>query len=123
MGVNEFAGYVALAASALATGLIAARYGLRPQPFFLGIVFAIIALALSARFVRETRHHVSHESALVGPAPSSGVPAPGEVLRRTTLADANLSSVSQAGLVSNLNDGMAWGLFPLVFASAGMPLA
>lgn len=122
MGVNEFAGYVALAASALATGWIAARYGLRPQPFFLGIAFAIIGLALSARFVRETRHHVSHESALVGPQPSGGVPAPGEVFRRTTLADANLSSVSQAGLVSNLNDGMAWGLFPLVFAAAGMSL-
>jgi MFS family permease len=122
MGFNECAGYAALAASALATGWIAARYGLRPQPFYLGVGFAIIGLALSALLVRETRHHVSHESALVGTLPPEGVPTPREVWR-TTLVDANLSSVSQAGLVNNLNDGMAWGLFPLVFAAAGMSLA
>jgi MFS family permease len=123
MGLNEFAGYVALAASALATGWIAARYGLRPQPFYLGVVFAIVGLALSAFLVRETRHHVSHESALLGTLALDGVPTPREVFWRTTLLDANLSSVSQAGLVNNLNDGMAWGLFPLVFAAAGMNLA
>jgi MFS family permease len=123
MGLNEFAGYVALAASALATGWIAARYGLRPQPFYLGVVFAIVGLALSAFLVRETRHHVSHESALLGTLAPDGVPTPREVFWRTTLLDANLSSVSQAGLVNNLNDGMAWGLFPLVFAAAGMNLA
>ena len=123
MGVNEFAGYVALAASALATGWIAARYGLRPQPFYLGVGFAIIGFALSAFFVRETRHHVSHESGLVGTLPPEGVPTPRQIFWRSTLVDANLSSVSQAGLVNNLNDGMAWGLFPLVFAAAGMNLA
>src|SRR5688500_11146696 len=122
MGLNEFAGYVAVAASALATGWIAARYGLRPQPFYLGVGFAIIGLALSALLVRETRHHASHESALVGTLPPEGVPTPREVFWRTTVLDANLSSVSQAGLVNNLNDGMAWGLFPLVFAAAGMSL-
>jgi MFS family permease len=123
MGVNEFAGYVALAASAFATSWIAARYGLRPQPFYLGVGFAIIGLALSAHFVRETRHHVSYESDLVGTLPPEGVPTPRQVFWRTTLVDANLSSVSQAGLVNNLNDGMAWGLFPLVFVAAGMNLA
>ena len=123
MGLNEFAGYVALAASALATGWIAARYGLRPQPFYLGVVFASVGLVLSAFFVRETRHHVSHESAWLGTLEPEGVPTPREVFWRTTLLDANLSSVSQAGLVNNLNDGMAWGLFPLVFAAAGMNLA
>jgi MFS family permease len=123
MGLNEFAGYVALAASALATGWIAVRYGLRPQPFYLGVGFAIIGLALSALLVRETRHHVSHESSLVGTLPPEGVPTPRQVFWRTTVGDANLSSVSQAGLVNNLNDGMAWGLFPLVFAAAGMDLA
>ena len=66
MGLNEFAGYAALAGSALATGWIAARYGLRPQPFYLGVVFALVGLALSALLVRETRHHASHESTLVG---------------------------------------------------------
>jgi len=123
MGVNEFAGYVALAASALATGWIAARYGLRPQPFYLGVGFAIIGFALSALFVRETRHHASHESGLVGTLPPEGVPTPRQIFWRSTLVDTNLSSVSQAGLVNNLNDGMAWGLFPLVFAAAGMNLA
>jgi MFS family permease len=122
MGLNEFAGYVAVAASALATGWIAARYGVRPQPFYLGVAFAAVGLTLSALLVRETRHHVSHESALHG-TPTPDVPTPREVLWRTTWRDANLSSVSQAGLVNNLNDGMAWGLFPLVFAAAGMNLA
>jgi MFS family permease len=123
MGLNEFAGYGALALSAVATGWIAARYGVRPQPFYLGVGFALVGLALSAMFVRETRHHVSHESALAGTLPSGGVPGPREVFWRTTLLNPDLSSVSQAGLVNNLNDGMAWGLFPLVFAGAGLNLA
>ncbi len=123
MGLNEFAGYGALAVSALATGWIAARYGVRPQPFYLGVGFSLVGLALSALLVRETRHHVSHESTLVGAVPSDGVPTPREVFWRTTLVNPNLSSVSQAGLVNNLNDGMAWGLFPLVFAAAGLNLA
>jgi MFS family permease len=123
MGLNEFAGYVAVAASALATGWMAARYGIRPQPFYLGVAFVIVGLALSAFLVRETRHHVAHESTLVGALPPEGVPTPRQVFWRTTFGDANLSSVSQAGLVNNLNDGMAWGLFPLVFAAAGMNLA
>src|SRR5215510_3816979 len=66
MGLNEFAGYLALAGSALATGWIAAVYGVRPQPFYLGVAFVAIGLALSVLLVRETRHHASHESALVG---------------------------------------------------------
>jgi MFS family permease len=123
MGLNEFAGYVAVAFSALATGWIAARYGVRPQPFYLGVGFVIVGLALSALLVRETRHHVSHESTLLGIERRTELPSARQVFWRTTLLDANLSSVSQAGLVNNLNDGMAWGLFPLVFAAAGMDLA
>jgi MFS family permease len=123
MGLNEFAGYVALAFSALATGWIAARYGVRPQPFYLGVAFVIAGLALSALLVRETRHHVSHEATLLGEGVPEGLPTARQVFWRTTLLDADLSSVSQAGLVNNLNDGMAWGLFPLVFAAAGMDLA
>jgi len=123
MGLNEFAGYVALSGSALATGWIAANYGLRPQPFYLGVVFVAVGLALSVVLVRETRHHVAHESKLVASNQDDSVPTSREVFWRTTLLDRNLSSVSQAGLVNNLNDGMAWGLFPLVFAAAGMNLA
>ncbi|HKE86957.1 MAG TPA: MFS transporter [Vicinamibacterales bacterium] len=120
MGLNEAAGYLALAASALATGWIAARYGIRPQPFYLGVAFVVIGLALSVLLVRETRHHASYESAL---ATGDALLTPRQVFWRTTLLDVNLSSVSQAGLVNNLNDGMAWGLFPLVFAAAGLSLA
>ncbi|MEO8681481.1 MAG: MFS transporter [Vicinamibacterales bacterium] len=121
MGLNEFAGYAAVAASALATGWIATTYGLRPQPFYLGVVFVIAGLALSALLVRDTTHHVSHEVATSGTTPGA-VLTPRAIFWRTTLFDRNLSSVSQAGLVNNLNDGMAWGLFPIVFAAAGMNL-
>ena len=123
MGLNEFAGYLAVAASALATGWIAAAYGLRPEPFYLGVGFVVAGLALSAFLIRETADHVLHESALVGAVPPGYVPTARQVFWRTTFLDRNLSSVSQAGLVNNLNDGMAWGLFPLVFAAAGMNLA
>lgn len=122
MGFNEFAGYLAVAASALATGWIAAHYGLRPQPFYLGVVFVVVGLALSVVLIRDTTHHVSHESAAAGGLPPDGIPTPRQVFWRTTLFDRNLSSVSQAGLINNLNDGMAWGLFPLVFATAGLTL-
>ena len=121
MGLNEFAGYVAVAAAALATGWIAARTGLRPEPFYLGVVFVIAGLGLSAALVRDTASHVALESNLR--ATSERVPTPREVFWRTSIADRNLSSISQAGLVNNLNDGMAWGLFPLVFADANMSLA
>jgi len=122
MGLNEFAGYFAVAASALATGYMAAHYGLRPEPFYLGVVFVAAGLLLSALLVRETSHHVAHESKLHGDLPSSDVPTQREIFWRTTFTDRNLSSVSQAGLVNNLNDGMAWGLFPLFFVAAGMNL-
>ena len=122
MGLNEFAGYLAVGASAFATGWIAAAYGLRPQPFYLGVVFAVLGLGLSVALVRDTAAHVSRESALIGGPPATATPTPLEVFWLTTLKDRNLSSISQAGLVNNLNDGMAWGLMPIVFASAGMTL-
>jgi MFS family permease len=122
MGLNEFAGYAAVATSALATGYIASVYGLRPQPFYLGVGFVAVGLLLSALFVRETKHHVHHEAKLDGGLPREGMPSQREVFVQTSLLDKNLSSVSQAGLVNNLNDGMAWGLFPLYLAASGMSL-
>jgi len=121
MGLNEFAGYVAVAASALATGWLAAHFGLRPEPFYLGIGYVAIGFLLSTFTVRETRHHVAHELR-AHPCTEAQALTPREIFRRTSLTDRNLSSVSQAGLVNNLNDGMAWGLFPLVFAAAGLSL-
>jgi MFS family permease len=128
MGLNEFAGYFAVAGSALATGMLAAEYGLRPQPFYLGVVFVAIGLLLSLFAVKETHHHVAAETKqrreLAGiDLPAEAMPSQKEVFWRTSLTDKNLSSVSQAGLVNNLNDGMAWGLFPLFFAAAQMNLS
>ena len=117
MGLNEFAGYVAVAGAALATGFMAARYGFRPQPFYLGIAFAAAGLLLSALAVRDTKAHAALESSL-----RKDDDKVRDVFWRTTLRDRNLSSISQAGLVNNLNDGMAWGLFPLFFAAAQMSL-
>jgi len=122
LGLNEFAGYLAVAGSALATGFVAARYGLRPEPFYLGVGFVVVGSSLSLLVVRETKHHVIAESKLQGELEFPAVPKPSEVFWRTSLGDRNLSSVSQAGLVNNLNDGMAWGLFPLVFSAARMTL-
>jgi MFS family permease len=120
MGVNEFAGYAALAGVALLTGWIAARQGLRPDPFYPAVAFVAIGLTLSLLMVRETRSHVTLESTLrnAAAAPVSAR----DVFWRTTLTDRNLSTVSQAGLVNNLNDGMVWGLFPLLFTAAGLSL-
>jgi MFS family permease len=123
MGINEFAGYVAVAASAFATGWIAARYGLRPQPFYLGIIYVACGLTLSASFVHDTRQHVAQETTLRGDSRRGARLSQREVFWRATLSDRNLSSVSQAGLVNNLNDGMAWGIFPLYFAAAGIGIA
>jgi MFS family permease len=120
MGLNEFAGYGALAGAALLTGWIAARQGLRPDPFYPGVAFMAIGLALSLLFVRDTHGHVTLESTLHN-APSIPMSAR-DVFWKTTLTDRNLSSVSQAGLVNNLNDGMVWGLFPLLFAAANLSL-
>ena len=120
MGLNEFAGYGAVALSALATGYIAATYGLRPEPFYLGVGFAVIGLALSAIFVRETHGHAHHE-AKNHAAPVVAM-SQREIFMRTSFTDRDLSSISQAGLVNNLNDGMAWGLFPLFYAAADISL-
>jgi predicted MFS family arabinose efflux permease len=125
MGLNEAAGYGAVAVTALATGLIAERAGLRPEPFFLGLVYAAFGLGLSAFVVRETRGHadleaVTHVSA--SEELGEGLSAC-RVFLLTSFGDRALSACSQAGLVNNLNDGMAWGLFPLLYASGGLSVA
>lgn len=120
MGLNEFAGYFAVALAAWATGYLAARYGLRPEPFYLGVAFAACGLSLSFFAVRDTRGHAAHEAATHN-AEEVRL-SQREIFRRTTWSDRNLSSVTQAGLVNNLNDGLAWGLFPLIFGAAGLGL-
>lgn len=123
MGLNEFAGYLAVAGSAFATGWLATHYGLRPQPFYLGVVYVMFGLLLSVFAVSETRFHAVHEGQKQGVDNAVEPPSQREIFRRCSLTDSNLSSISQAGLVNNLNDGMVWGLFPLFFAAAGLNLA
>jgi len=125
MGLNEAAGYGAVAATALATGFIADRFGLRPEPFFLGLAFAGLGVGLSTLFVRETHGHVAleaheHQARHVDDHDRLTT---ADVFRLTSFRERALSSCSQAGLVNNLNDGLAWGLFPLLFAAAGLSVA
>jgi MFS family permease len=123
MGLNEAAGYLAVAGAALASGYLAATYGLRPEPFYLGVVFAVAGLVLSLLFVQESRGHARYEAALQsGSAVPPTAPSFGEIFKLTSWKDRRLFAVSQAGLVNNLNDGMAWGLFPLFFTAAGLPI-
>jgi MFS family permease len=124
MGFNEAAGYGAVAATALATGFIASTYGLRPEPFYLGLAYAALGLGVSTLFVRETRGHAHHEAANHAAADHlHGELSTGAVFRLTSVREKALSACSQAGLVNNLNDGLAWGLLPLYFAAAGLSVA
>ena len=118
VGLNEFAGYLALGATAFASGYIAQRYGLRPAPFWLGVAYAALGLVLSIFLVRDTRGHVAIETA--GHATAAERLTFADVFRRTSYGDRNLFAASQAGLVNNLNDGMSWGIFPLWFAASGL---
>jgi MFS family permease len=130
MGLNEAAGYGAVSLAALASGFLAATSGLRPQPFLLGVAFALAGLLLSAFFVRESRGHARHEARLVdhsadiatAATASAKPPSFAQIFLRTSWRDPALFAASQAGLVNNLNDGMAWGLFPLFFAAAGLSI-
>lgn len=126
MGLNEFAGYLALSLSALATGYLAATYGLRPVPFLPGIAFALSGLILSVFFVRETHAHAKQEakvSALpLASSTSSQTPSFREIFLLTSWKDRALFAVSQAGMVNNMNDGMVWGLMPLLLIRAGISI-
>ena len=119
VGLNEFAGYLSVGLTAFLTGYIAARYGLRPQPFYLGIGYAAVGLVLATLLVRDTRHHVRLEASRHAAA-SMDTLGFWQIFRRTSFGDRNLFAASQAGLVNNLNDGMSWGIFPLLFASFGL---
>ncbi|GAB2798173.1 MFS family permease [Hymenobacter luteus] len=118
MGLNESAGYLAVAATAFASGWLATEYGLRPYPFYLGIALAVLGL-LGSLLVRDTRHHVALEAAQAPAGSSAGPPLS---FWDVTWRHPNLGSVTQAGLVNNLNDGMVWGLLPLLLASKGFTL-
>ncbi|WP_115787184.1 MFS transporter [Arthrobacter silvisoli] len=124
MGLNEAAGYLGVAVAALATGYLASAYGLRPVPFLLGAVCIALGLGLSVATVRETREHslVEARDHVDAHQQASGGLTNRQVFTLTSFRDRSLSAVSQAGMVNNLNDGLAWGLFPILFAGAGLSL-
>ncbi len=121
MGLNEFAGYVAVSLSALATGYLAAVYSLRPTPFYMGIAFALLGLGLTLFFVRETQVYADEEART-----TTGAAAPQKSFRQvfalTSWGDRSLFASSQAGLVNNMNDGVVWGLVPIFLAGLGLRL-
>ncbi|MBG6181936.1 MFS transporter [Arthrobacter sp. CAN_A1] len=125
MGLNESAGYLGVAVTALATGYIASTYGLRPGPFLLGAAYIALGLGLSVLAVRETRQHARTEASQHA-STQGGAHADlttGQIFTLTSFKDRSLSAVSQAGMVNNLNDGLAWGLFPVLFLGAGLSLS
>lgn len=110
MGLNEFAGYISVALVAFLTGFIASEYGIRPYPFYIGIVLVFLGLSASVILIKDTRSFVQLEKM------NSLIPRLKNVFLETTLKNKTLSSVTQAGLVNNLNDGMVWGIFPILLA-------
>lgn len=111
MGLNESAGYLAVGGVAFLTGWIAAEYGIRPYPFYLGFILAGLGLLSSWLLVKDTIHHVQAETV------TSKMPKLKSVFWETTWKHPNLGSISQAGMVNNLNDGMVWGLLPILLAA------
>jgi MFS family permease len=118
VGLNEFAGYLAVGLTALATGYLASVYGLRPEPFYLGVGYVVLGLLSSIFLVRDTGGHVRLEMDSHPPEPSRLTFR--EVFALTSFKDRNLFACSQAGLVNNLNDGMSWGVFPIFFSAFGL---
>lgn len=116
MGLNEFAGYLAVAIIAFLTGWIAGEYGLRPYPFYLGIGLVMVGLAMSIFLIKDTRHHVAKETR------TNTLPRLKNIFWDTTWKNKSLGSVTQAGLINNLNDGMAWGIFPILLAGKSFTL-
>lgn len=125
MGLNEAAGYGAVGLTALLTGYLALHYGLRPQPFYVGIAYTIIGLLLSIFVIRDTRRYAELEAHQIQKTTSgeqSHKPNLWWIFKETSFKNKNLFSISQAGLINNLNDGMSWGVFPLLFISLGVGL-
>ena len=116
MGLNEFAGYLSVALVAFLTGWVAGEFGLRPYPFYIGIVLVVLGLVGSIFFIKDTKHHVAIETT------TSNVPLLKNIFWDTTWKNKNLGSVTQAGLINNLNDGMMWGIFPIILAAKDFTL-
>lgn len=117
MGLNEFAGYIAVALVAFLTGWIAGNYGIRPYPFYTGIVLVVVGLLGSIFLIKDTKQHVAVETV------TNNLPRLQHIFWDTTWNNKNLGSVTQAGLINNLNDGMAWGIFPMLLATKGFSIA
>src|SRR5688572_13810075 len=117
MGLNEFAGYIAVAVIAFLTGWIASEYGIRPYPFYLGVGLVFFGLLGSIFLIKDTKYHMAKETI------SNTIPRLKNIFWETTWKNKNLGSVTQAGLINNLNDGMAWGIFPILLATKGFSIS
>lgn len=121
VGLNEFAGYSGVALMAAVSGYLASSYSLRPEPFYLGVGIVCIGIFLSF-IVKDTEGHLKQHIQKNSLGPKISSLSSKEIFARTTWKDKSLSSISFSGLSTNLKDGMAWGLFPLYFTSAGLSL-
>jgi len=127
LGLNEFAGYVSVALIGFVTGYMASTFGLKPYPFYLGIVFALLGLAISWIIVKDTKKfallemkdHDSSNNGIQNGNSSESQLGFKHVFIQTSLKNRTLLSLCQAGLVNNLIFGVTWGLFTLYFASFG----
>ena len=116
MGLNESFGYFSIALVAFSTGWIASEYGLRPYPFYQGIVFVVLGLLISIFLIKDTAKHVAAETK------TNTRKVLNNIFWETTWKDRNLGSISQAGFVNNLNDGMIWGILPIILVNRGFDL-
>jgi MFS family permease len=127
LGINETAGYLGVAITALATGYLATAYGLQPAPELLGVAYAVAGLALSITLIRDTAAHAHLEASHHRPpdrSPDNTRPVPGarQMFAEVTWRNRSLASISQAGLVNNLNDGLVWVLLPILLVQSGVSL-
>lgn len=122
LGLNEAAGYGGVALAAGLSGWLAAEFAARDVLAVAGAVIAVIGFLLSVLFVRDTGAHVALEQAQ-HPDADGNPPRLGEAFARASYRVPALRSCSQAGLVNNLNDGLAWGLVPLFLAAHGAGIA
>ncbi len=119
LGLNESAGYGGVALAAGLSGWLAASFAARDVLVVAGAAIAITALLVSVLFVRDTAAHVALEQARDHGAADDRAPGLRDAFARASYREPALRSCSQAGLVNNLNDALAWGLVPLYLAAHG----
>ena len=117
LGLNEAAGYGGVALAAAVSGWLASEFAARDVLIAAGAVVALGGLLISVFFVRDTAEHVALEQSEQGFRAEATAPSMRAAFPASTWGVPALRSASQAGLVNNLNDALAWGLVPLFLAA------